>query len=373
MCECVCVCVFFCVALVRLLFARGSQTSDDEPPSNAIGTLDHCTALVHKITYTVPERDSSHGSVPVHVQLARSTGLPVDDVRSNENVRHWQWQVFMPLREDQFDVWQPLSRKASMVASHIEKVPNVRLLEYHLNTGMPTFSLRVVPRYATTTTAPPRKTASVAAAPAADGGAAGRRGEGSEHLQGFVLAVRTRCERNQASLHESWTDTVGELMLSSEHKKREVCLGMIKALARSPTALLSVRRAKRMVAGLDSFDTQRDTYQVVGLQRELHFSDLGTVFKVLSGDMVITQIDFTLYGPNHERRGRYRSLHLRSTKPEYMRTLCAADVLPHIESQRSRVCHWPEFIAFVGAHSKLGGDLDDAAVNNDAFWGVVAH
>jgi len=342
------------------------KASDEGLPSNAIGVLDHCTALVHKVTYTMPARDSPHESVPVHVQLARSTGLTVDDEsRTTSNVNYWQWQVFMPLRDDQFDVWQPLSLKASMVASHIDKMPNARLLEYHLNTNMHTFSLRVVPRYATTTTGPQRKAATVAAQ---QGQTAERTTQqASEHLQGFVLAVRTRCEQNPASLQESWTDTVGELMLSGEHNKRDVCLGMIKALARSPTAGLSVRRAKRMVASLDHFDTQRDTYQVVGQQRQLNFSDLGTVFKVLSGDMTITQTDFTLYGPKHQRCGRYRSLQFRCTKPEYMRTLCSADVLPHIEQDRSRVCHWPEFIAFIGGH-KIRDNLDDSTVNTDAFW-----
>jgi hypothetical protein len=63
---------------------------------------------------------------------------------------------------------------------------------------------------------------------------------------------------------------------------------------------------------LDHFVPERDTILLTGSKLKFSFSDLGAIFKVLSGDMSMEQQDIEIFGSGSSSLGKYRIITLES-------------------------------------------------------------
>ena len=148
-----------------------------------------------------------------------------------------------------------------------------------------------------------------------------------------ILQVNVRLTSGTKTSLEQWSGAVGQMILHEGVHKRALARELLILLCRfgkkydaakeimngeeggrveSEMLVLRERRELSIFLGLDQFVPERDTLLITGTKMKFSFSDLGAIFKVLSGDMSMEQQDIEIFGASSASLGKYRVISLES-------------------------------------------------------------
>lgn len=127
----------------------------------------------------------------------------------------------------------------------------------------------------------------------------------------LLIQVWVRSKTSQECV-EKW-EQAGEIDLRSKKPKSKAELGYaFSNLLRQKE--VDRRKVAEAVQALIHLDTPKNVFVVKGKRKQIHFDKFGSAFKIISGDMVITQSDLTITSVGGDSRGSYRFIQVCSKK-----------------------------------------------------------
>ena len=162
----------------------------------------------------------------------------------------------------------------------------------------------------------------------------------------LVLQVRVRSKTSPLNL-EKW-ESAGEINLETAKPKSKTALGSsLSILLRQKE--VDRRKVTEAAQALVHLETAKDVFVVVGSKREVSLGDFGSAWKIISGDMVITQSDITITTAGGESRGEHRLLVLASKKENSI-----INFAKHLPRQEDWICaSMAEFLVSSGPHEEV--------------------
>jgi len=145
---------------------------------------------------------------------------------------------------------------------------------------------------------------------------------------GIWSHLRVELKMGSCECFEQWTGVLSKISLNGG-VKRKIAREIVQRMVQMGKGY---EEAQKLVKGMDQFTPESDTLQLSGTRRGFSLADLGSVYHVLSGNMVFEQTDFEIIG--QKSFGKYRRLTLKSTSCECLERF-RAGLLARISSSSS--------------------------------------
>lgn len=127
----------------------------------------------------------------------------------------------------------------------------------------------------------------------------------------LLMKVWVRSKTSQQCV-EKW-EQAGEIDLRVKKPKSKAELGYaFSNLLRQKE--VDRRKVSEAVQALLHLDTAKNVFVIKGKRKQIHFEKFGSAFKIISGDMVITQSDLTINSVGGDSRGSFRFIQVCSKK-----------------------------------------------------------
>jgi hypothetical protein len=130
----------------------------------------------------------------------------------------------------------------------------------------------------------------------------------------LIIQVRVRTKSSPEQSIEKW-EIAGEVDLVTNKPKNKEALGSaISILLRKKE--MDRRKISEAVQSLMHLDTSKDVFAVSGTIRTVAMEQFGSAFKIISGDMLLSQADVTISTTGGDNRGEFRVLSFSSKKED---------------------------------------------------------
>lgn len=128
----------------------------------------------------------------------------------------------------------------------------------------------------------------------------------------LVIQVRVRSKASQGSCIEKW-EYAGEINMETNKPKNKSVLGdAFSNLLRQKE--VDRRKISEAVEALLNLNTSKDVFLIQGKRKKISLEQFGSAFKVISGDMAISQASISITSVSGESKGKYRFIEISSKK-----------------------------------------------------------
>jgi len=248
---------------IRDFMEKNDVTPDKLNLETHPALLDHCTAL------TFPVRKF----ITMQQAKIQDLGIPASAIN-----RHWKWHAFIPPKSGSstfdFDVFEYLETCNPAMKQILEEQKYEEFEECYINVNDGDIEVR--------------------------------------QEKPLVMQVWVRSKASPDLCVEKW-DFAGEIDMQKNKPNSKAELGYsFSNLLRQRE--VDRRKVSEAVDSLLNLDTSKNVFVIKGKRRKIHFEQFGSAFKIMSGDMTITQAEIVINSVGGDSKGPHRFVQICSKK-----------------------------------------------------------